>query len=163
MVNTADALNNQNVQAFLATIRAFESRGGDYAILYGGGHFTSFDAHPNIRIPFNNPKRAPHADGTPNDYSTAAGAYQITHPTWLMVRPLISASDFGPAAQDQAAIQLLKMCGALSLIIAGDFSGAIAKASGTWASLPASTSGQRKVTIAQAFNTYQQNGGTALA
>lgn len=157
-VNTSDALNNANVRAFLAMVKQFESN-GDYSVLYGGGHFSDFSDHPNVRVPFYNPKK-PGLVGMPNDYSTAAGAYQINHPTWLLVYPLIDGTDFSPASQDEAAVALLKDNGALSLIIAGDFQGAIDAASGTWASLPSSTSGQRKVSMQVAQSAYQNNGGT---
>lgn len=159
MIPISDASSNPNVTAFLAMIRQFES-GGDYSILYGGGHFSDYSAHPDVKVPFHNPARAPHPDGSPNDFSTAAGAYQINWPTWTMVYPLISGSDFSPASQDEAAIQLLKIDGALSAIIAGDFQTAIDHASSTWASLPSSTSGQRKVSMASAQSVFQSNGGS---
>lgn len=158
-MNAADSLQHPNVLAFLAMIRQFESN-GDYSVLYGGGHFYDYSDHPNVRVPFHNPRRAPHADGTPNDYSTAAGAYQINHPTWEMVWPLIDGDDFSPASQDEAAIQLLKINGALVHVVAGDFQAAIDAASGTWASLPSSNSGQRKVSMQTALNSYAGHGGT---
>lgn len=150
-MNTQDALNNKNVQAFLAMIRQFES-GGDYSILYGGGHFTDYSTHPNVRVPFFNPATQR------NDYSTAAGAYQIINPTWRGLK-FLGLGDFSPRSQDVMAVQLLKACGALADIVAGDFVGAIDSASGTWASLPKSTSGQRKVSMQVALASYKSNGG----
>lgn len=160
-MNTADALQNKNVRAFLAMIRQFESN-GQYNVLYGGGHFNDYSDHPHVKVPFFNPARAPHPDGTPNDFSTAAGAYQINWPTWKMVSVLIGASDFSPGMQDEAAVQLLKINGALTDILAGDFKAAIDSASSTWASLPSSTSGQRKVSQQVALNTYTIYGGATV-
>ena len=158
LINSTDAASNANVKAFLAMIRQFESA-GDYSVIYGGGHFSDFSDHPDIKVPFVNPARPPHADGTPNDFSTAAGAYQINWPTWQMLYPLINGTDFSPASQDEAAIQLLKINGALTDVIAGNFQDAIDSASGTWASLPASTSGQPKQSMATAQTVYTSNGG----
>jgi muramidase (phage lysozyme) len=169
IINTPDALGDKNVQALLATIRRFES-GGSYNILYHcsrsdplydptlPGYFSDYSTHPNIRIPFTNP-----ATGR-GDYSTAAGAYQITHPTWLGLYAAAVASgespDFSPQWQDYFAVQLLRVSGALSLVMAGDIDGALQAASATWASLPYSTSGQPKQSVQIAINTYTQNGGS---
>jgi muramidase (phage lysozyme) len=164
--STAAALQNQNVQAFLAMIRQFES-GGDYNILYGPPrsdplydpnaptHFTDMSAFPDIRINFTNP-----ATGNP-DFSTAAGAYQINHPTYLVWSVLPGTpGDFSPATQDYLAVNGLKIIGALNDIIAGNFQTAVETASGTWASLPGSTAMQNPKSLQVAQNAYQNYGGT---
>lgn len=153
MIGGNDALNNRNVQAFLAMIRKFES-GGDYRVIYGGGHFEDYSQHPNIRVPFFNPKTQK------NDYSTAAGAYQITWPTWNTILRNAGAGDFSPASQDAAAVWLLKLNGALAPVMAGDFQTGIELASKTWASLPYTDSKQRHVTLSDAQAVYTQHGGT---
>ena len=161
-ITTAEALNSVNVLALLAVIKRGES-GGDYSVLYGGGHFADYSTHPNVRIPFNNPNKAANADGSPNDYSTAAGAYQINHPTWLGLKLVPGApQDFSPASQDIFAVMLLKLKGALSLIVQGDFAGAIAAASATWASLPGSTAQQGGIAMNVAQATYTASGGTLV-
>lgn len=139
--STRDAMQRTNVKAFLALIRRLES-GDNYGIIYGGSKFTDFSAHPNIRIPFHNPRRS--GDGL-NDYSTAAGAYQITYPTWLTIQAVAFLPDFSPKSQDEAAVWLLQSRGVLNHIIAGNFTDAIRKASPTWASLPFSDAGQNPV------------------
>lgn len=146
------ALSNKNVQAFLAVIRTFESA-GYYDVVYGGQHFTDFSNHPHIRVPFTDPR-----NGQQN-FSTAAGAYQITYPTWVTIQAVAFLPDFSPASQDEAAIWLLKLRGALPYVIEGDFDNAIRVASGTWASLPFSTSKQHKVSLALAQQVYRDNEG----
>lgn len=148
----ASALSNRNVRAFLDMIARFES-GGRYDIIYGGQKFADFSQHPNIRVPFFNPATQK------NDYSTAAGRYQITKPTYTWVAPLIGVKDFSSVSQDALAVALLYKVGALDMVERGDFNGALLKASGTWASLPHSTSGQSKTTIQSALNSYVQAGG----
>lgn len=152
-----DSSSNQNVQAFLAMIRQFEAA-GEYNILYGGGHFDSYEAHPHVKVPFHNPLRS---EAGINDFSTAAGAYQINWPTWLTIQAAAFLPDFSPQSQDEAAIWLLKTRGALSLILAGDFTGALQAASGTWASLPGSKAQQNPQQFNTALNVYRQNGGIA--
>jgi lysozyme len=152
LINGQDALANRNVQAFLAMIRKYESA-GRYDVIYGGQTFGSYAQHPNIRVPFVDPRTGK------NNYSTAAGAYQITNPTWQTILRNAGTGDFSPASQDAAAVWLLKLNGALSAIMAGDFQTAIETASKTWASLPYTDSQQRHVTLAQALTTYQQAGG----
>lgn len=152
-VDTQDALNNPNVRAFLAMIRKFESN-GDYAILYGGGHFNDFSKHPNVRVPFFNPKTKK------NDFSTAAGAYQINMPTYktLMLLPNMP-KDFSPRSQDILAVALLKTRGSLVHIISGNFNQAVRIAAKTWASLPYSPDMQNPKSIAQATTAYLGSGG----
>lgn len=147
-------LDHPNVKAFLALIKKHESRGGDYSIIYGGGHFTDFSAHPNKRVPFFNPKKQK------MDVSTAAGAYQIIYPTWMMINAAISLPDFSRQSQDLAAIFLLEKCGAMPLILAGNLTGALQKASKEWASLPYSTSMQNKTSTVQARADYLNAGGS---
>jgi len=156
MMNPKDALKNINVLAFLSTIARYESN-GDYSILYGGGHFTDFSTHPNVHVPFHNPNKS--GDGI-NDYSTAAGRYQINHPTWLLWRALPGApSDFSPYSQDLLAVIGLQLKGALPDIIAGNFSAAMDKVSQTWASMPGSTAQQNSKTFDAVRITYLNNGG----
>lgn len=155
IINGADALKNKNVQAFLALIRKYESA-GKYNVIYGGKTFADYSTHPNIRVPFRNPKTGR------DDYSTAAGAYQIIYKTWLGVSALAGVSDFTPESQDAMAVWLLKGGGALTFIMSGDFNEALRRASGTWASLPYTDSKQKHISVAAAKAAYTQAGG-ALA
>jgi len=152
------ALRDRNVQAFLAMIGRLESPDG-YFVLYGGGHFSDTSGHPNVRVPFVNKRRALHADGSPNDFSTAAGKYQINFPTWIQIQALAFLPDFTPASQDEAAVWLLYMRGVLPSILAGNFPEAVKLASGTWASLPGSTALQNPRSYQTALNVYVNHGG----
>ncbi len=156
--DAVDAANNKNVQAFLATIRRFES-GDDYYILYGGGHFSDDSSHPHVKVPFHNPLRS--GEGI-NDFSTAAGAYQINWPTWLTIQAGAFLPDFSPASQDEAAIWLLNYHGVLPDIIAGNFASAMSLASGTWASLPGSDARQNPQSLQTVMTVYKNNGGTVV-
>lgn len=138
----------QRINAFAATIRQFEAN-DDYYILYGGGHFSDDSAHPNIRVPFWNPKTQK------QDFSTAAGAYQINFPTWSKeIQPALHLPDFTPASQDAAALFLLRKLGVLSALSNDNIPLAFAKASGRWASLPGSTAQQNPQTLTAALNAY---------
>lgn len=147
------AAQNPNVRAFLAMIRRFES-GGRYDVIYGGQLFSDFSKHPNMRVPFMNPRTQK------RDFSTAAGAYQITFPTWLSIQAAAPFPDFLPATQDRAAIVLLRLRGALGYIIDGDFENALRVASKTWASLPYTDSKQAHVSLVLALNEYTNQGGS---
>ncbi len=141
----------QNLKAFLLTIRKWESTINDsaYTMLYGGGHFSSFADHPRVKVPIK---------GT-NKYSTAAGAYQILAGTWDGIKGKIGATDFSPANQDAAAIQLLKDRGAYNLILAGNFEAAKNAIRKEWASVPGSPYGQNTASESQYLLAYQSFGG----
>lgn len=167
MIGQQDALQDANVNAFLALLRGPFEGGGRYDLLYHTPHsdplydpanpltFSDFSTHPNVHIPFTDPRT-----GKPN-YSTAAGAYQILYRTWKGLTMVPGApQDFSPASQDWFAVALLKGCGALAPLMAGDVETAIRLASPVWASLPYSTSKQANHSYAQAVALYRQYGGT---
>lgn len=157
-----DAINEVNMQsdsqarvdALLSVIRQFESN-DDYYILYGGGHFSDDSAHPNVHVPFYNPRKAG-PRGVLNDYSTAAGAYQINYPTYQTYAPRLGMSDFSPATQDQLAYLILNDIGADVAVANGDVATAFKLASRKWASMPGSTAGQNPQALQVALDTYQQ-------
>lgn len=132
----------QNLLAFLALIRKFESN-GDYNILYGGARFDDFAQHPNQRIPIGLP-------GYEGKFSTAAGAYQFIYRTWANLAERLSLTDFSPASQDAAAVGLLTEIGAMPYIQRGEFDQALKLASAQWASLPYSPAKQNPKSIAAA-------------
>lgn len=146
----AQSLHNPNVQAFLRVIRAGESSQGDvaYRMLFGGGTFTSFDKHPNQKIPFG------------NTFSTAAGAYQFLYRTWAEVSEALMLPDFSPPMQDLAAVYLINRRKALEDVEAGRIEQAIEKCNREWASLPGSPYGQPTRTLKQALATFKEYGGT---
>jgi len=149
------AINDRNVQAFLKMIRRFESN-GDYSVIFGGKHFSDFTQHPRIRVPFHNPRTKR------DDYSTAAGAYQINFPTWLTIQAVAALPDFSQQSQDLAAVYLLKIRGALGYILDNDFENALRVASKTWASLPYTDSMQAHVSADAARGVYLESGGLSV-
>lgn len=142
------------VNALLEVIGRFESN-GDYYILYGGGHFTDDSHHPNVHVPFYNPRK-PGPQGVPNDYSTAAGKYQINKPTYDTYAPRLGVTDFTPATQDQLAYVILNDIDADVAVANGDIAGAFRLASRKWASMPGSTAGQNPQALQTALDTYNQ-------
>jgi lysozyme len=128
-----DALKTDNMRAFLAVIRSRESSLGPeaYSMIVGGKKFKSFADHPRIKG-----KIWKDANGKTN-YSTAAGAYQITEETWdWMGRGKLGLKDFSPASQDLCAVGLIEYRGALDDVLAGRLKQAISKCRREWTSLP---------------------------
>lgn len=122
-----DPTKRQRLASFLETISA--SEGANYDTIVGGGKVTDFADHPNIR-----------GLSTGDGASTAAGRYQITHETWLRVKRALGLTNFGPEAQDKAAIYLLQQHGALDDVLNGDIDSAVNKLGGEWQGLPSGTS-----------------------
>lgn len=150
-----------NVAAFLRAIRLGEgtSDPDGYRRIFGGQLVDSLATHPRIRVPFYNPQR-PGPKGVPNDYSTAAGAYQALSTTWDDFIRSQGAHDFSPASQDEFAVWAVKRRGALADVKAGRFDIAVRKCASEWASLPGSPYGQPTVTLAQVRGVYEAAGGT---
>lgn len=147
-VNTMNT--NNNVKAFLIMIRTCEgtAKSTGYQTLFGGKLFSDFSKHPNIRVPFGK-----------NNYSTAAGAYQILYRTWLPLSIKLGLTDFSPESQDKCAIELIREKGALNDVVNGNFESAINKIRKVWASMPNAGYGQPEKSIAFCKNIYQKNGG----
>lgn len=114
-----------NLVAFLQLIRTGESR-GDYQVTVGGGRFESFDDHPFETGEFKGIRRK---DGR---LTTAAGAYQIVVTTWRDIGGKKRFGNFSPAAQDEAAIFLIKRRKAYEDVLAGRFGTAIYKLRNEW-------------------------------
>lgn len=95
----------------------------------------------------------------PGCVSTAAGAFQITKPTWARVKAKLGLSEFSPENQRAAATELLRERGALARLEVGDFAGAIAKAKKEWASLPGAGYGQGERSIAWLTEKFKAAGG----
>lgn len=157
-----------NVQAFLGVIRSCEGTANTsdpYRVCYGYSHvIQSFAEHPKLSGEWAGVRLSDVQCGgaglSPGCISTAAGAYQITKPTWVRLRDKLGLPDFSPASQDAAAVQLLRDCGAYSRLVAGDLAGAVAKARGTWASLPgANYAGQGMRSMEQVAAWYSGAGG----
>lgn len=95
----------------------------------------------------------------PPCFSTAAGRYQITKPTWIGWRDILRLHDFGPAAQDSVATAIIQKQGALELVNAGRVAEAINKCHPIWASLPGSKAGQPITPFAALMTSYVGAGG----
>jgi muramidase (phage lysozyme) len=149
----AGLLDNANVKAFLAVIRAGEgtSDPDGYRRHFGGSHFDSFADHP---------RKAITAGLGRNQYtSTAAGAYQFLTRTWNGLVRQYGFADFAPKTQDISALALIDGRKALDDVLAGRFDEAVRKCSLEWASLPGSPYGQPTKTLGQARATYVAAGG----
>ena len=141
----------QNVMAFLMTIRVSEGTSGDdgYSILVGGQHFDGYADHPRVLVYLPNL----------GIKSSAAGAYQILRRTWDSVAAKLGLTDFSPASQDRAAVELIRQRGALADVRAGRFAVAVDKCKKEWASLPGAGYGQRENSLARLQAAYVNAGG----
>lgn len=157
----------QNIAAMLSMIRFAEgtAQGGDpYAVCYGYRHtLSNFADHPAVtgewkgeRLPDAMCKNAGFGPGC---VSTAAGAYQIIKPTWVKIREALRLQNFGPEAQDAAAVELIRRRGALEDVKAGRIQTAIDKCRNEWASLPGNYAKQGQRSMASLVDWYQQSGG----
>jgi len=154
---SAAQAGGQNVVALLDAVAISEigpsvlhDSDDGYNVLVGStaGHiltFSSYADHPNI---FNKALD-----------STAAGRYQQLHRFWPAYKAQLKLPDFSPISQDKLAIQLFKEQGALSLIQAGNLTGALEKINDIWASLPGSKYGQHTNSIEYLTWAYRQAGG----
>ena len=116
-------------RALLNTIRFAEGTWKDgedkgYRIIYGGGQFQDLSRHPERVVV--------------NRYaSAAAGAYQFLPTTWKVVARELQLTSFEPRHQDQAALHLVEIRGALKEIDQkGLTRNAMAKLAPEWASFP---------------------------
>lgn len=94
-----------------------------YNVIFGGGTFKDLSRHPDRVI-------------SGGGYSSAAaGRYQFMPDTWKGTAAKLGLKDFGPAAQDLAAVQLMKQRG-VDPYSAPFNPQNIAKLAPEWASLP---------------------------
>lgn len=148
------ALEHPNVRAFLRLIREGESSQAEraYHTQVGGRILTSLADHPKevvtVRI------------GGKDLRSSAAGAYQFLTKTWGECAQALDLANFGPGAQDLAAVFLIWRRRALDDVVAGRIEEAISKCNREWASLPDSPYGQPTQTMAGALRVYAAWGGT---
>lgn len=156
-----------NMVAFLAAIRYGEgtARPDGYSVLFGGKTFSSFADHPAL-LGWAGGKLSDaicKGAGKPSGcVSTAAGAYQIIKPTWLGLKSKLGLTDFSPESQDAAAIELIRVRGALADVQAGRIADAVRKCAKEWASLPSAGYGQREVTLNNFINNFEKHGGVIV-
>ncbi|QCC05202.1 muramidase [Cupriavidus necator H16] len=142
-----------NRAAFLLTIRTGEGTAGNdgYRMLFGGGKFDSFADHPRQVV-------TALSNGKPIS-SSAAGAYQFLRRTWDTLAARLGLTDFSPASQDAAALELIREAGALGDVDAGRFALAVRKVRKIWASMPGAGYGQPEVALERLQAAYQAAGG----
>src|SRR6202035_5065809 len=103
---------NQNIAAFLATIR--HSEGTDkaadpYRCCYAYRHIiVDLSDHPVITGEWHGESLAGLGPTYVGKVSTAAGAYQIIKPTWVSLKARLSLRDFTGPSQDAAATELIR-------------------------------------------------------
>jgi len=117
-------------RALLNTIRFSEgtwARGEDlgYRIMFGGGLMASLERHPD------------RVNVSGGYASAAAGAYQFMPFTWARASRALQLNGFGPHVQDQAALFLVELRGALQMADQGLFTPELAaRLAPEWASFP---------------------------
>lgn len=122
--------NNPNVQKMLGLISYAEhTQHHGYHTAFGSGRLSHLNDHPRYLKTFKQ------KNGKTNQTS-AAGKYQFLRGTWDRLARRYGFKDFGPVNQDLAAIALLIENGAMPYVLKGDWSKAVSKSGGTWASLP---------------------------
>ncbi|MEG0885144.1 MAG: glycoside hydrolase family 104 protein [Janthinobacterium sp.] len=141
----------RNLAAFMQMIRVSEGTAGPdgYRTIVGGSLFDDYSDHPRQKIWIQ----------SINDYSSAAGAFQIIRRTWDGVQGKLGLPDFSPASQDQAYIELMRQRGGLRLAMNGQFAAAVEKCKKEWASLPGAGYGQRENSLAKLQTAYTNAGG----
>lgn len=139
-----------------STSEITQDRGYDVIVtgVAGPERFDDYREHPFAS------GRPPKQINSKGLFSTASGKYQFMLHDWLHYKTLLHLPDFGPAAQDTWALQLIRERSALSLIDAGDFDAAVARCANIWASLPGAGYGQHENRIAALRAAYTAAGGT---
>lgn len=156
--------NITNRLAFLLMLRVSEGTAGSrgYNTQVGYTYFEDYSTHPALAGWRGMPLSAAMCAGaglSAGCVSTAAGAYQITRPTYKRVAANLGISDFTPESQDAIAIELIREKGALGDVDSGNFAGAVNKVRKVWASLPGAGYGQHENTLARLENAYVEAGG----
>ncbi len=153
---------SDNLTAFLKMIQTSEGTAkcpNPYAVTFGYQFtITDFSDHPALLGWTGYPLTslgARYAD----EVSTAAGAYQLIKPTWMICKQTLRLPDFTAPSQDAAATLLIRQKGALAMVENGEIAAAIGQCKNVWASLPGNLSGQPQKRLADLLDTYTQHGG----
>lgn len=148
-----------NRSAFLDTIaysegttKYIDSDNG-YNVIVGGTLFHNYADHPRVRVYI--PKI--------NNYSTAAGRYQLLEHWFDAYKIILKLPDFSPPSQDAVALRQIKERNALASIDAGAFGDAITKCSNIWASFPGNNYGQHENSMLNLQQFYCDAGGSISA
>lgn len=125
-----------------------QTRNHGYDVVVGGSLFSDYSRHPNRLVRLR-----------PGLSSTAAGRYQLLSKYYDTYKRQLNLPDFGPASQDQIALQQISERRALADIDAGRIREAVAKVNNIWASLPGSKYGQRTETMDDFLKYFRAAGG----
>jgi muramidase (phage lysozyme) len=123
-----------------------------YDVVVGGSLFSNFDDHPRRKVWI---KRI-------NNYSTAAGRYQILQRYYDHYKVQLGLPDFSPNSQDKIALQMIRECKALDDVDTGFFSRAVEKCKSRWASLPGAGYGQQENKLSDLRLAYIEAGGEIM-
>lgn len=138
----------QNLKVFLSLIAYSEDtlgHGDDgYNVIVGHELFHDYSDHPRKKVWI---KRI-------NDYSSAAGRYQIIARIFDAYKTRLGLKDFGKEAQDKIAIRLIGECKAMKDIENGNIKSAIIKCKSRWASFPGAGYGQKEHKIGALLKAY---------
>lgn len=153
---------NANQKAFLAALRHSEGtdRAADpYRVCYGYTH-TIIDLrdHPFVTGEWKGEKIT--VGRFAGEWSTAAGAYQMTHGTWAALKFALKLPDFSAVSQDAACLSKIQSRGGLDAINSGEIERACTLLCGTWASLPGSTAGQPTKRLDEIYDAFAAAGGS---
>jgi len=137
----------RNVRAFLDTLAYAEGTDDSYNYIFTHATFESYTDHPRKR------KCAGKL------CSDAAGRYQFLSRTWDGLTGELGLTDFTPPSQEKAAVEIIRRAGAYTNVsrsgVYENFTAALRKLNGTWASLPGSPYGQPTHTTAKLWLVYK--------
>ncbi|WP_017720339.1 glycoside hydrolase family 24 protein [Kamptonema formosum] len=145
-----ESVKNARTKAFLDTIAWAEGtdEAARYRTQYTGTQFAGFHDHPReIKCGVRYGQQL---------CADAAGRYLFLSSTWDRLAKKIGATDFSPANQDLAAIELLREHGALEDIEAGRFEVAVHKLTAVWPSLKHAGDGHNEPAIVRLHQVYQK-------
>lgn len=129
-----------------------QTRNHGYDVIVGGSLFSDYSKHPDRLVRLR-----------PGLSSTAAGRYQLLSKYYATYKKQLDLPDFGPASQDQIALQQINERRAMADIDAGRIKEAVAKCNKTWASLPGSPYGQHTYSLAVFLEQFRKAGGKVAA
>lgn len=153
-----------NCAAWIDTIGQCE--GADYSTPYSNAFvITDFSDHP-ANLGWTGVKLSDatciKAKFSPGCVSTAAGKGQITKGTWNRVAAKIGLTDFSPASQDAAILELTAERGGIEAVKVGDVATAASRCRNEWASLPGNYAQQGQQSLDQITQWFAVAGGQAV-
>jgi len=153
------ALQNTNVKAFMEMIRKCEgtSHKDGYRFMFGSTYskpvlMDNINDHP-LKM-FNYTDKA-----GKKMLTSAAGAYQITKTTWIVLKYQLGLKDFSEHSQDLCCVELISQCNVLQKLMDGNFHEALNGCRKIWASLPNSGNNQPEKSLQTVAKYYKDAGG----